>query len=403
MEKTDDIQAVFKRFLDDQHSSQDLSRIQSYLNSNEDNDALSKLVEDKLSELGDDLVYDEAVIASILSNVDKKVFASLDRTDVANDSIRQISFVRRLWRPLAIAAVFLVALTVGYLVMDRNKESQSQMELADAIFPGGNKAVLVLSDGTSINLNDVDNGLLAEQSGMKIEKDEDGLITYELSTLEKEDAVISYNSIVTPNGGQYKVILSDGTSVWLNAASSLRYPTRFSGNERRVELVGEGYFEVAENKQMPFIVESEGQKVQVLGTHFNINTYDDENIVKTTLLEGAVKVSTGKQAGLLSPGEQARVNLTTDRITISDVNVERIIAWKNGRFSFEETNIRNIMKQVSRWYDVDVSFEGDFSAVELSGVISRTENVAQLLKLLKGTRQVDFKLVGKSITVFKYK
>jgi ferric-dicitrate binding protein FerR (iron transport regulator) len=212
----------------------------------------------------------------------------------------------------------------------------------------------------------------------------------------------AFNTIETPRGSQYKIILPDGSNVWLNASSSLKYPVIFDGKKRNVELTGEAYFEVSKNKEMPFVVHTQTQDVQVLGTHFNINAYPDETETKTTLLEGKVLVSKGAESKMMKPGEQV-VNFNQSRIlelsTMADA--AESIAWKNGLFLFNHNNLYSIMNQISRWYDIEVDYEGDFNKQYYSGTISRFGKVTDVLKTMELTGSVKFKIVGRRIVVMK--
>ena len=212
---------------------------------------------------------------------------------------------------------------------------------------------------------------------------------------------LSFNTITTPRGGQYQVVLPDGSMVLLNAGSSLTYPTLFTGAERKVELTGEAYFEVAHNPAMPFRVCSKGQVVEVLGTHFNINAYDDEPGIKTTLLQGKVKVTATvkKQTLILQPGEQAFLGISA--FNEHDVDVDQAVAWKNGLFMFDGDDIQQVMRSISRWYDVDVTYKGAAPADLFSGSVSKFSNVSEVLNTLQATGKVHFSIEGKNINVYK--
>jgi ferric-dicitrate binding protein FerR (iron transport regulator) len=253
--------------------------------------------------------------------------------------------------------------------------------------PGGNKAVLTLADGSSIILNDKENGLITQDAGAEIVKTKDGQIVYR-SKQSAQNAAL--NMISTPRGGQYQLTLADGTKVWLNASSSIKFPTVFTGAERKVEITGEVYFEVAKNKKMPFKVSSAHQIIEVLGTHFNINTYDDESADKTTLLEGSVKIHKlnieGKEENIstiLKPGQEAILAANAKNFKVSAADEEAAVAWKNGYFKFNRYNIQTIMRQVSRWYNVDVEYRGKISEDLFVGKINRSENVSEVLRILQ--------------------
>lgn len=285
------------------------------------------------------------------------------------------------------------------------------------VLPGGNKAVLSLADGTVISLTDVDNGKIAEDHGMAIRKTADGQILYEPAQddarqLKDSDAEAKlYNRISTPRGGQYHVTLPDGTRVWLNAASSLKYAVRFTEAARIVELAGEAYFEVnamrsAAGTRVPFIVLASNQCVEVLGTRFNINSYEDEDAVCTTLLEGSVRVSVTSpdenrpdetNALLLKPEQQSV--LVGDHLGKREVNAEEMVAWMNGYFSFKHADIKTIMRQLSRWYDLEVVYEGQIPASTFSGKVDRNMNLSNVLEVLAFS-DVNFRLEGKRMIIY---
>ena len=214
---------------------------------------------------------------------------------------------------------------------------------------------------------------------------------------------VSYNILSTPYGGQYQVTLPDGTIVWLNSASNLRYPTSFTGHERRVEITGEAYFEVAKNARQPFKVKinlsnGEGSEVEVLGTHFNINAYDDETTIRTTLFEGSVKINQSTGTTQIKPGQQLQTGKTGQIKIINNADLEETIAWKEGRFQFGNADINCIMRQLARWYDIDVKYEGNISR-HFSGIIPRNVNLLKVLNMLELTGEVNFKVEGKKVIV----
>ncbi|MHB1178962.1 MAG: FecR family protein [Daejeonella sp.] len=318
----------------------------------------------------------------------------------------------KLWLQITAAALILIALSFGlyfYSGYDRPTQYVIHNTRQD-IAPGGNKAILTLADGRKISLTDATNGELAQQSGIRITKAADGQLIYTISDppagrsgLRPQTSDLEYNTIETPRGGQYQVILPDGTKVWLNAASSLKYPASFASlKERKVELNGEAYFEVAKDKRHPFVVNTDKQVVEVLGTHFNINTYADEPAVKTTLLEGSVKVSqlTAHNSQLLNPGQQSV--LTANGISVSEANTEEAMAWKNGYFRFDDEKLESIMRKIARWYDVDVSYQDDALKNELfAAITTRFANVSGLLKMMEQTGDVKFNIEEKKIIISK--
>jgi hypothetical protein len=306
---------------------------------------------------------------------------------------------KHLWSAIFAAASILLFLSFGvYLLLHKNPPPQqiAKNQIHD-VAPGGNKAILTLANGKQIVLTGTQNGALAKQGSITINKTRDGQVVYTGASIASQNSqLMTYNSMQTPRGGQYHLTLADGTNVWLNAASSIRYPVAFTGNERRVEITGEAYFEVEHNATKPFRVICNGQTVEDLGTHFNINAYSDENSVKTTLLEGSVNVSSAGKSQTLKPGEQGQ--LEHGNIRIVDVDANDAIAWKNGFFQFKDDNLKDIMRQLGRWYDVDIKYEGKLPDREFSGDISRNIKLAQLLDML-GFEKIHFRIEGKTIIV----
>lgn len=311
--------------------------------------------------------------------------------------VRQTKLLR-LWLPLAVAAmVVIVGTAILYFPKKTDPVDQSHL-LSNDIKPGDNKAYLTLANGTRIALTDAKNGELAKQAGVTITKTAGGKVIYSVENANHIGPPSNaYNLIETPKGGQYQIHLPDGTAVWLNAASSLKYPSCFTrSKERRVVLKGEAYFEVAKDKTRPFIVSTDKQEVEVLGTHFNINSYADELETKTTLLEGLVRLN-GKT--ILKPGEQA--TLKANEISIAEVNVNKTVAWKNGKFVFVSEDLESIMRKLARWYNVDVVFEGTFKDETFTGSISRYDNISRILDKITFTQAVRFKIEGRRVTVMK--
>jgi transmembrane sensor len=312
----------------------------------------------------------------------------------------------RYFLPYAAASLFILAIGTKFTGIFSKNEVQKQAAKYHAdLLPGGNKAVLTLANGTKIILDDTKRGEIARQQSVSIDNIKSGEIVYKPDEVFKNAGVpvavnlLAFNTIETPRGGLFEVVLPDGTKVWLNAASSLKYPTSFAGNERHVELTGEAYFEVAKNAAKPFFVKTKDQTVEVLGTHFNINSYADEKAIKTTLLEGSVKVSNGvnRQTIKLSPGQQS-VNITGGITVLPDADTDEAIAWKNGKFIFHNTDLQTIMRQLGRWYDVDVEYEGAIASKHYMGRISRNVPVSQIFEILK-TSGINFTINGRKIIV----
>lgn len=311
--------------------------------------------------------------------------------------VRSVFMVR--W--LVAASVILLAGIGLYAWFGMNNKAAHPSHIAAQIKPGREGALLTLSDGRQVLLDTVSNGGWLVQSGAKLTL-EDGQVKYaEDDSASNPSGEIAYNILSTPRGRQYQLELPDGSRVWLNAESSIRFPTRFTGKERRVEVTGEAYFEVANDSRIAFVATVNNKvEVQVLGTAFNINGYDDEPCIRTTLVEGSVAVKPTKgNATLLEPGQQARVD-EADQISVSDVNVEEVVSWKNNRFIFHNTDIKSLMRQVARWYDIDVEFEGDIPELFVAEV-SRKEPLSELLSLLELTKSIHFRIEGRKVVVIE--
>ena len=316
----------------------------------------------------------------------------------SNQTKRRVITFRRI--AIAASVIGLLVLS-GFLLFQRvdsneiAKTDKNEPRFKDDVSPGGDKAILTLADGSTILLNDAQNGTLGQQGNSKIIK-LGGKLTYDLTGKNSEEIV--YNTISTPNGGQYQLELPDGSLVWLNSTSSIHFPTSFVGKERRVEVTGEAYFEVAKNRDMPFIVSVSGAEVQVLGTHFNVNAYKDESDVRTTLLEGSVKFVNGIDATMLKPGQQSQLSTNGTIGVLNNVDVEKVVAWKNGLFDFESAGIETVMKQLARWYDVEIEYKGKTDDLFIAEM-RRNIKLSDALKALELTGKVRFDIQGKKIVV----
>ncbi|QEH41216.1 FecR domain-containing protein [Chitinophaga sp. XS-30] len=303
---------------------------------------------------------------------------------------------------LAAAAVVLLCLAAGaYFLLDPGEQPaqtvQQQQEMPEKD-PGRNTAVLYLEDNSAVELDSAGNGFVAAQGGTSVML-ANGELAY-VPPPEGSSLSVTYNRIATPRGGEFTIILSDGTKVWLNAASSLRFPTVFSGEKREVELTGEAYLQVAEDKAHPFEVKIRDVNIAVLGTQFNIMGYEDETGIVTTLVSGSVRVTApGSEAKLLVPGQHAVVENKTGALYVEKADVAEETAWKNGSIHFERVNIRQIMRQVSRWYDVDVQYRGNVADMDFTCTVSRRDKLSKLLTLLEMTAAVHFTMEGNTIIV----
>lgn len=303
-----------------------------------------------------------------------------------------------LWLRITAAASIVLLLSFGsYFLIHKNPIAKVAKNKVYDVAPGRNQATLILANGQKIILTKGLRGQLATQGNAIVKAD--NAITYTASRSSSTD--IQYNTMSTVRGEQspYPLILADGTKVWLNAASSITFPTAFNGKKRMVKITGEAYFEVAHNAAKPFVVTLPNQTVEVLGTHFDINAYTDESAVKTTLLEGSVKVYNDKSARVIKPGQQAI--LQNNELSVANVNTEEAIAWKEGYFRFDNERIESIMRKLARWYDIDVQYAGTVPDDEFTGVASRSRNISDVLKKLEYYNTVHFKIQGRRVTVLK--
>lgn len=308
------------------------------------------------------------------------------------------------WMKAVAAVVLLIGGAIWAVYNAQLSPSGAQLvQEENRILTGSGKATLTLADGSTISLAEVEDGEIAAQEGLRVEKTADGEIIYRL-----DDNIITtanaYNSVVTPNGSEYRISLPDGSKARLNAASSLTYPVHFSDEERRVKMTGEVYFEIAKaeslrnKKHIPFIVETDKQEVHVLGTHFNVNAYTDEPAIRTTLVEGSVRVTSSEsgQSVLLKPGQQATL---TDRLKIEEADIQQQLAWKNGDFIFQGETLDDILRKVARWYDVDVECPEHFGQLRFNGMVSRSKPLSTIIDIIQSTNKVNIKLEGRRLIV----
>jgi transmembrane sensor len=331
-----------------------------------------------------------------------------------NSETRPVKTKVHYFKWVAAASVILILGIGGLFIakMTRDKAGIGGRQMVNnQIQPGGNKAILTLANGKKISLTDAGNGQIANQNGIKVTKAANGQLVYTIidrlanlpaATAGKQVDATDFNTIETPKGGQYQVVLPDGSKVWLNAYTSIKFPVSFNNQkERRVELSGEAYFEVAHNKELPFRVVTTRQTVEVLGTHFNVNAYADDASTKTTLLQGLVRITAASRSAIINPGQQARLTNTLD---VSEVNTGEAIAWKNGYFNFDDEKLENIMRSVSRWYNVDVVFQDQSLRNETFGAVTtRFASITTLLKMMEQTGDARFSIQGSTITVSKKK
>ncbi|MGB3065625.1 FecR family protein [Sphingobacterium thalpophilum] len=345
-----------------------------------------------------------------------EVWDNSDTGDHLYQRIRQAipsshrAYTGKFYRRIAAAAIIILGLSLYFI----NRNDIPQQPLLNASKqepahqdrdPGGNKAILTLSDGTTLNLDDSQQGLLAKQGASQISKTADGALTYQASTQGRNTTKPLYNSIRIPEGGQYQLTLPDGTKVWLNAGSSLRFPVQFTEFTREVELNGEAFFDVVSlregnklKQKRPFVVKTASQTIEVLGTQFNVGAYANENLTKTTLIEGSVKVTsteTGRDR-LLRPGQQAQLTMAGQISVVDDIDTEEAIAWTKGMFYFNNTELQTILQQLARWYDVDVDMK-NIPDKKFNGELSRNVKLSQVLQMMEKTSGIQFKVEGRRL------
>jgi transmembrane sensor len=313
----------------------------------------------------------------------------------AAEPIKKVLFYRRSWIRVAAAILILISCSTYFFIKKQPAVNVPAAVAYKDIQPGSNKATLTLANGQKIILEDVKYGTVAQQGGTRVSKLANGQLAY---VIDSNSTAVIYNTLSTPRGGQHYLLLPDGSSVWLNAASSIRFPTAFTGKERVVEITGEVYFEVAQRAAMPFKVKFHHGEVQVLGTQFNINAYDDEDAVKTTLLEGLVRVSGHNSSVIIKPGSQALLGKNEPVRASGSVNTDEVMAWKNGVFYFNRSDIKTIMRQISRWYDVDIEYRGTIRQREFVGDISKKSQLPDVLAILEESN-VHFIREGRKIIV----
>jgi len=399
VETKEQLHNLLNKYLDRKCTKEEIKQLLTYFELLQNETVLKAVILKYFENASEEKPNDEAKEEIALQNVHIRLIAEI-RNYNSNSRFKPFQW----FKISAVAATILVLFSISiyfYLNSQLNQPQPVAQIIKQDIKPGGNKAILTLANGQQIILTDVKNGQLAQQGNIIIHKTKDGLVVYSATAdakqTNKANAVIAYNTISTPRGGQYQVILPDGSHVWLNAASSIKYPTTFAGNIRKVEITGEVYFEVAHNASKPFSVISNGQTVQVLGTHFNINAYDNEEVTKTTLLEGSVRVIANNNIRVLKPGEQSRLAPGGD-LKVNEANLVETVAWKNGFFYFENSSLQNVMHQLARWYEVEIDYEGKIPNRTFTGKIHRDVNLSEVIEILKFTK-VTIKIDGGKIII----
>jgi ferric-dicitrate binding protein FerR (iron transport regulator) len=377
------LQQLLNIYLTGKLTEDQREELAAFLDKGEATEQLEELIQQQLSRgefsISGDMVKTEDKIV-------KRVLEKIGSASVVALTDRRIPMLRK-WG-WAAAILLLIGAGAGFWLTQRHPESSSangNRLVHDDVGPGSDKAILTLADGTTIYLDSAANGPIAQEGNASIVKQANGGISYHLKGAATEG--IMMNTMHTPRGGQYSLVLPDGTQVWLNAASSITYPVAFTGKERKVRITGEAYFEVAKNKELPFIVNVDDKSsIEVLGTHFNVNSYADENAIRTTLLEGSVMVN----GAVLKPGQQARVD--RQRLSVlNNADIDKVMAWRNGLFNFEDASLEEVMRQLARWYDVEVIYQKGIPDIRFEGEISRNIQLSNLLKVL-ARAEVKFKI-----------
>jgi transmembrane sensor len=312
----------------------------------------------------------------------------------------KVNYTHQFMRIAVAAAIFLITGMSIYTWLRSQHLNPKTAQLvtkgkSDQIVQGGKKAVLTLGDGSKITLDTTMQGMVIRQGDAKVSRQSLSTLAYHPEN--KNPELMVYNTLTTPKGGQYQVILPDQTRVWLNSSSSIRFPTQFKGKEREVSITGEAYFEVIKDAAMPFKITANHTEIEVLGTHFNVMAYPDESSINTALLEGSVRVSAGRETKILVPGQESRVS-KSGKINTFTVDADEVLAWKNGWFNFNNCDIQKVMRQISRWYDVEVEYQGKLPTGHFSGVVSSANEIDKVLDILR-TGGVNFKTEGRKIIV----
>lgn len=383
------LQYTLRQYIHGELNEENSRAFLSYIKSGRDRILLQELIQEALDDPIDQYLLEDPELLAVLHNSWEQLHIQINKPKT-----------KPLWpwkRITAVAASVVGIIFIGWWLLYGTDSFLSQQSTQGTISPGRQSATLTLANGRQIHLQEILDGQIANEMGIKVSKSTDGQLIYEVGKNAGGDA--GQHILSTTKGETYRIKLPDGTQVWLNAASALKYPARFAlQGKRTVELTGEAYFEVAKDAQHPFIVQAVGQQIEVLGTHFNVNSYSDESAVRTTLLEGRVEVSSLDQKLQLLPGQQASLS-TNGMLKLQQVDTAPIIAWTNHEFMFDGDDIESVMRKIERWYNVDVIYQGKKTTEKFGGGISRFDDVTQVLSLLEKTGAVHFRIEGKVLYV----
>jgi len=375
---TEEFKQLYQKYLDNDLSKEELSKFLEILQSGQ---------------------HDVEMI-TMMDSTWKQMFDTAAATSQA-----KIISLKRTWYRISAAAIIILMLGAGTYFLFFNRAKQAEITKTvltpDIKAPETNRAMITLGNGQKIYLDSVPNGTLANEGSVRLIKSTDGKVIYDVSKVVTNNTPLTYNTLSNPRGSKViDMTLSDGTQVWLNAGSSVTYPIAFTGNERKVTITGEAYFEVAHEKSKPFLVSKGDMQVEVLGTHFNVNAYDDESEINVTLLEGSVKVYNNKGAVTIKPGEQVQITINQQPVINKQTDLEEVMGWKNGKFFFTSADIKTIMRQVARWYDVEVIYEERTPDQLFGGEVPRNSNLSQMMKILEYSG-VHYDINGKKIIIKK--
>lgn len=380
-DKNKHILSLIEKFEQGRASEEDMQELDVWFRSQEAN-----------TDLTDSLTPEQQELAK--SNLLKRISNRIDSELPKEAILPRRKIISSVWVKMSAACLLLICIGAYFFL---NNEQPAQPETADLVTdfaPGSNKAVLTLGNGKQIVLDEAQTGKLADEGNTIIKKTDEGKIVYGQNG--KNQSVVS-NTLATPKGGTYHLILADGTAVWLNASSSITYPSAFTGNTREVSISGEAYLEVAHNPGKPFRVKTGTQTVEVLGTHFNINAYDGQHAIKTTLLEGSVALTSAGQRKLLKPGQQG--SLAGNTIRITKVDVAEVMAWKDGFFDFTDADIQTVMEEFSRWYNLDIVFDGQQTKETFTGRIPRSWSFAKVMNIMGTFKSTHITTKGRRVMV----
>ena len=384
------LKSLIEHYISGNHNPEEAALLIELLNTPRGLQQLNEIMESQLS--ANNATADEfpEVVSRIIEGINRQI---ADERKIINLNRK------RIWKWSAAAAI-LVLVSISALILSGGPTEKTQGSVSATtnsdIAAGKEGAILTLDDGRTILLDSLGNQVVSTENGTTITL-RNGQLIYQ--TANAASGRISYNTMTTPRGRQFQLVLPDGSKVWLNAASSIRYPTTFTNKERNVEITGEAYFEVAQNKSIPFIVKMDNEtEVEVLGTQFNINSYENEERISTTLLEGSVRIKNREGSIVLSPGQQANVTGSEKIKVFNKVNLEKVMAWKNGVFNFQDASLQEVMRQLERWYDIDVLYEGKIPKLEFFGKMGKDLSLANVLRGLEMS-EVSFRIENRKLIV----